>query len=61
MGYGSRAVELLGNYYEGKFLNLSEQTEEDEQIDNVPEEVSVSFCKIVLVCRKETAVFSSNN
>ncbi|ODV97411.1 hypothetical protein PACTADRAFT_49128 [Pachysolen tannophilus NRRL Y-2460] len=30
MGYGSRAVELLRDYFEGKFTNISENYENDE-------------------------------
>lgn len=32
MGYGSKALELLVNYYEGKFANLSE--DEDQSLDD---------------------------
>ena len=37
MGYGSRALHLLQEYYEGKIVGISEDTEE-ETIDEVQEE-----------------------
>ena len=40
MGYGSRAMELLQKYYEGKIQNLSEA--EEEEMSNVKDEVSTS-------------------
>ena len=44
MGYGGRTLELLQQYYEGKFPNLqeSEDAEEDDvDIKAVDEEVSL--------------------
>uniref|UniRef100_A0A1B0D2E7 RNA cytidine acetyltransferase n=1 Tax=Phlebotomus papatasi TaxID=29031 RepID=A0A1B0D2E7_PHLPP len=38
MGYGKRAIKLLKNYYEGKFVSLDEQEEYDED-DNGIEKV----------------------
>ncbi|KAK4885895.1 hypothetical protein RN001_002166 [Aquatica leii] len=38
MGYGSRALNLLNQYYEFKFLNIDESVEQDEEIQNVPDE-----------------------
>lgn len=39
MGYGSRALELLKQYYEFKFLNVDEDTASvPEEIENVAEE-----------------------
>ena len=43
MGYGGRTIELLQQYFEGKFQNLqeSEDAEEDDvDIKGVDEEVS---------------------
>ena len=37
MGYGSRAMELLQKYYEGKIQNLSER--EETEISNIGDEV----------------------
>ncbi|GAB0097389.1 RNA cytidine acetyltransferase [Sergentomyia squamirostris] len=39
MGYGKRAVKLLKNYYEGKFVSLSEDQEEYDEEDNGIEKV----------------------
>lgn len=43
MGYGTRAMELLQQYYEGKQPSLSEDTVPDEEntITNVAEEVCI--------------------
>lgn len=39
MGYGSRALELLKNYYEFKITDLDETNEQpQEEIENVTEE-----------------------
>lgn len=39
MGYGSKALDLLKQYYEFKFLNVEETLEQSTgQIDNVPED-----------------------
>ncbi|XP_059612359.1 RNA cytidine acetyltransferase isoform X2 [Phlebotomus argentipes] len=39
MGYGKRALKLLKNYYEGKFVSLSEDQEEYDEEDNGIEKV----------------------
>ena len=31
MGYGNKALELLSEYYEGKFINLNENNEDDNK------------------------------
>lgn len=31
MGYGKRAIQLLKNYYEGKFTSLNENIDESEE------------------------------
>ena len=33
MGYGSKALELLSQYYEGKFIKLDEEEENEESLD----------------------------
>lgn len=38
MGYGSRALELLKQYYEYKIPNLEEVEDTQEEIENVAEE-----------------------
>ena len=57
MGYGSRAMELLQKYYEGKIQNLSEA--EEEEMSNVKDEVSTSsqsrggkFLKFLIVLHR---------
>ena len=37
MGYGSRALQLLSEYYEGKFINLEENKEDEEMEDHTQE------------------------
>ena len=34
MGYGSKALELLSEYYEGKFIKLSNDSDNENDIDN---------------------------
>ena len=40
MGYGSRAMELIQKYYEGKIQSLSEA--EEPEISNLGDEVGLS-------------------
>jgi len=41
MGYGTRALQLLGNYYEGKIQSLTEQATVEEEITTVKDEVII--------------------
>ena len=55
MGYGSRAMELLQKYYEGKIQSLSEG--EDTEISNVEDGVGTCLSQLLnhymsLVVRK---------
>ncbi len=52
MGYGSRALELLCSYYEGKMTNLAETEKESRpEVENVSQEVSYdvtgSVCDVI--------------
>jgi hypothetical protein len=39
MGYGSRALDLLQQYYEGKMISLSETKDIEDNITPVEEQV----------------------
>lgn len=38
MGYGSRALDLLKQYYEGKMTSLEEEVAIPQEIDSIPDE-----------------------
>ena len=39
MGYGTRALHLLQQYYEGRVPSLEESTQEDDQASRVEDQV----------------------
>jgi hypothetical protein len=41
MGYGSRTLKLLQQYYEGKFTSLDETASESNQVETLTEAVSM--------------------
>ena len=54
MGYGSRALQLLQDYFEGHIANLSETEMEVESVNRVDKVVSFPYS------RSRTAMFTSS-
>lgn len=48
MGYGSRALQLLTQYYKGEIVGLNEDVEVPKDIEPVDEEVRLMYLFIYL-------------
>lgn len=49
MGYGSQALQLLVDYYEGKFPNLNEDTNEMDTSKPIDKVINIHWSLLLII------------